>query len=212
MGKEPVRMRTVCAVALMLLLFNASGHAGDGPVPPRSTLLILQDMMRSTADSLFALIPNHSSVTTSTTLSPAATYWYLEQPLFEALRSRQIVPSLSTDAEYVAEFGVTRGDVAYRDLRRTWFLGSQVVDRGVQLTVWTKLFERKSGTVLAARESMRSFADTVFVSDIETLETPGIPATRGTLPSAGVFSSFVEPVVLVGSIAVAIVLLFSVRS
>jgi len=44
------------------------------------------------------------------------------------------------------------------------------------------------------------------------LETPGIPATRGALPSPGVFSSLVEPVVLVGSIAVAIVLLFSVRS
>ena len=205
-------MRTWCAVVMMVLLFSASGFAGDEPVPPRSTLLIFQDLMRSTADSLFALIPNNSSATTSTAISPPATSWYLEQPLFETLRTRQLVPAQSADAEYVAEFGVTRADVAYRDLRRTWFLGSQVVDRVVQLTVWTKLVERKSGAVLAARESVRSFVDTVFVSDTESLETPGIPATRGTLPPAGVFSSFVEPVVLVGSIAVAIVLLFSVRS
>ena len=203
-------MRTLCWLTLFMLIFGVRGVAEES-ASSRPTLRIMQDMMTSAADSLFALIPS-SGLTVQTTLLPPATHWYLEQPALDALRKRDLVPSQSPDADYLAEFGVTRGGVLYENLRRTWFLGSQIVDRSVHLTVWMKLVERKTGTVLAARETMRSFTDTVGVADVETLETAGIPATRGTLPSAGLFSSLVEPVVLVGSIAVAIVLLFSVRS
>ncbi|MBP1656968.1 MAG: hypothetical protein H6Q31_1569 [Bacteroidetes bacterium] len=203
-------MRTLCWLALFMLIFGVRGVAEES-ASSRPTLHIMQDMMTSAADSLFALIPS-SGLTVQTTLLPPATHWYLEQPALDALRKRDLVPSQSPDADYLAEFGVTRGGVLYENLRRTWFLGSQIVDRSVHLTVWMKLVERKTGTVLAARESMRSFTDTVDVADVETLETPGIPATRGALPPAGLFGSLVEPVVLVGSIAVAIVLLFSVRS
>lgn len=203
-------MRTLCWLTLFMLVFSVRGVAEES-ASSRQSLRIMQDMMTSAADSLFALIPS-SGPTVQTTLFPPATYWYLEQPALEALRKRNLVPSQSPDADYLAEFGVTRSGVLYENLRRTWFLGSQIVDRSVHLTVWMKLVERKTGTVLAARESMRSFTDTVEVADVETLETPGIPATRGTLPPAGLFGSLVEPVVLVGSIAVAIVLLFSVRS
>jgi hypothetical protein len=168
--------------------------------------------MRTTADSLFSSLPASSPKTVRTSLLPDGTYWYLEQPAFDALRQRQLIPSQSPDADYLAELGVTQSGVLYQNARRTWFLGSQQVDRRVHLTVRAKVVERTSGVVLAARETTLSSTDTVYVSDVDALETPGIPATRGALPSPGVFSSLVEPVVLVGSIAVAIVLLFSVRS
>ena len=204
-------MRTLCLLALFMLIVGARGGAEEA-TSSQPTLRIMQDMMTSAADSLFALVPPSPGLTVQTMLLPPTTYWYLEQPTLDALRRRNLVPSQSPEADYVAEFGVTRSGVLYGNLRRTWFLGSQIVDRSVQLTVWTKLVERKTGTVIAAQESQRSFTDTVNVADVETLETPGIPATRGALPSPGLFSSIVEPVVLVGSIAVAIVLLFSVRS
>lgn len=204
-------MRTRFLLTLFVLIVGARASAEEG-ASSLPTLRIMQDMMTSVADSLFAPVPPSPGLTVQTTILPPATYWYLEQPALDALRRRNLVPSQSPDADYAAQFGVTRSGVVYDNLRRTWFLGSQIVDRSVQLTVWIKIVERKTGTVLLAQESHRSFTDTVDVADVESLETPGIPATRGALPSPGLFSSIVEPVVLVGSIAVAIILLFSVRS
>jgi hypothetical protein len=39
-----------------------------------------------------------------------------------------------------------------------------------------------------------------------------VSVTQGTLPGEGFFSSLVEPLVMIGAIAVAVYLLFTVRS
>lgn len=205
-------MRTFCVVPVLVLLVVMVARAEEEATPPRPTLRILQEMMSSAADSLFGCIPDPSGQTVMATVLPPKTSWYLEQPVIDVLRARALLPSQSADAAYSAELGVTRSGVLYQNPRRTWFLGSQIVDRSVQLSVWAKLIRTKTGEVLVAHEFTRGFTDTVAVADLDALETPGIPATRGVIPSPGLFGSFVEPVVLVGSIAVAIVLLFSVRS
>lgn len=205
-------MRMLCCVAVAMVALGANGIAGDEPAAPRQTLVVFQDLMRRVADSLFASLPASPSPATRFSLLPISTYWFLEQPVHEALRLRSGVPSTSPDADFIAEFGVTRSLVTFENLRRSWFLGAQTVDRVVELTVWTKLLDRSSGEILVARESAALFKDTVWVSDVDALETPGVPATKGAMPSPGLFSSLIEPVVLVGTIAVAIILLFTVRS
>ncbi|MCC6396314.1 MAG: hypothetical protein IT282_04805 [Bacteroidetes bacterium] len=205
-------MRMLWCVAVALVALGAHAYADDEPAAPRQTLVVYQDLMRKVADSLFSSLPASPPPTTQFNLLPVSTYWFLEQPVHDALRLRSAVPSTSPDADFQAEFGVTRSLVTYENPRRSWFFGAQAVDRVVQLTVWTKLLDHASGKILVARESEALFRDTVWVSEVDALETPGVPATRGTLPAPGIFSSLVEPVVLIGTIAVAIVLLFTVRN
>ncbi len=205
-------MRMFWYVALAASALSAPVLANDAPSEPRRTLVLYQELMRRVADSLCTFLPTSPSVTVSYTLLPPVRYWYLEQPVIDAIRVRSGSVKNSPDADYVADFGITRTFVSYINPRRSWFLGSQSVDRVLQLVVWTKLVEQRSGTVLTAGESVVVFSDTVDVSDIESLETPGVPETRGALPSPGIVSSLVEPVVLIGSLAIAIFLLFSVRS
>jgi hypothetical protein len=50
------------------------------------------------------------------------------------------------------------------------------------------------------------------MSDVESLENSGIPATHGVIPKEGLFSTFLEPLVAIGAMAVAVYLLFHVRS
>ena len=52
----------------------------------------------------------------------------------------------------------------------------------------------------------------VLETEIRELENPNLPVTQGTLPTGGFFSSFAEPLIVLGAVAVAMLLLFSVRS
>jgi hypothetical protein len=72
--------------------------------------------------------------------------------------------------------------------------------------------DKTTGTILLNDNFARSAADIVDVSDIDKLENAGVPATHGVLPSEGFFSTILEPLVAMGAIAVAVYLLFHVRS
>jgi hypothetical protein len=61
-------------------------------------------------------------------------------------------------------------------------------------------------------ERKAAYADTILLSQVESIEQPAIPSTRGTVPPEDFFSGLVEPLVIVGAVAVAIFLLFTVRS
>lgn len=57
-----------------------------------------------------------------------------------------------------------------------------------------------------------SYADTLVYESIEKVENKGLPFTAGNRPEAPLFDSLLEPIVLIGSGVVAIVLFFTVRS
>jgi hypothetical protein len=128
------------------------------------------------------------------------------------VRSRGLIPSESADVRIDAQFGIEQMSVTYENARRTWLFGEQIVDRCVTLNSSVKLVEQGTGAIPLARSFSVTLRDTVPVVSLESLETPGIPATHAIAPASGFFPSFVEPFVLIGSVAVAVYLLFSVRS
>lgn len=184
----------------------------DDPHPVRPNLRIFQEQFRSIADSVFAFIPSATDSTVCPTIRPPVHAWYLEQQVIDAARSRGLTPSASADARLDAEFGVEQISVAYENARRTWLFGEQIVDRCISLSGSVRLVERGTGEILVARSFAFATRDTVPVVSLESLESPGIPATHAVAPASGFFPSFVEPFVLIGSVAVAVYLLFSVRS
>jgi hypothetical protein len=184
----------------------------DDPHPLRPNLRIFQEQMRSIADSVFAAIPYATDSTVHPTIHPLVHVWYLEQHVIDAARSRGLTASESTNARFDAQFGVEQMSVVYENARRTWLFGEQVVDRFVSVSGSVKLVEQRTGAILVSRSFAAAMRDTVPVVSLESLETPGIPATHALAPASGFFPSFVEPFVLIGSVAVAVYLLFSVRS
>jgi hypothetical protein len=184
----------------------------DDPHPFRPTLRLFQEEMRSIADSVFAAVTSTGDSTVRTTIHPAVHAWYLEQQVIDAVRSRGLIPSESADVRIDAQFGIEQMSVTYENARRTWLFGEQIVDRCVTLNSSVKLVEQGTGAIPLARSFSVTLRDTVPVVSLESLETPGIPATHAIAPASGFFPSFVEPFVLIGSVAVAVYLLFSVRS
>ena len=96
--------------------------------------------------------------------------------------------------------------------RRPGLFSARIVDRTVTLALWGKIVDRANGRLLIGETWREERTDTVCVEDLEHLETPGVPATRGVLPPEGLFSSFLEPLILLGAVGVAVYLLFTSRS
>jgi hypothetical protein len=66
--------------------------------------------------------------------------------------------------------------------------------------------------VVMSGERKALFSDTIGLSQIEGVEHAALPVTRGTIPQEDFFSGIAEPLIIVGAVAVAIFLLFTVRS
>jgi hypothetical protein len=103
------------------------------------------------------------------------------------------------------ELAITEAQVTLEDVRRDGFLGPSIVDRVVRLAGTAK----GEGTYVDFRRTLR---DTVRLSDIDRLASPSIPFTRMSPPARGFFDNLLEPLVVLGSVGVAVYLLFAVRS
>jgi hypothetical protein len=176
-------------------------------------LQTFQSLAARIGDLAVSTIPLTTIGSVAVTVTPRESAWTIEQELIAAFRGRGFATLGSPgDSSVVAEFGVADARVAYANLRRDGFLGQRVLDRNVKLTLRGKIVDRRTGALLSIREWTEEQDDVVGISQIESLETPGVPMTKGTVPPEGFFSGLAEPLVVLGAIAVAVVLLFSIRS
>lgn len=146
------------------------------------------------------------------TVFPGESAWYVESSILRAMTTKGLKPTASASTAYDVELGLDNVTVRYTDIRRSGLFGSKVVDRLVLVRYTAKIVNKRSGVILMTGSITRSSDDIVEASGIASLENSRIPATQGTLPSEGFFSSLVEPLVTMGAIAVAVYLLFQVRS
>ncbi len=143
---------------------------------------------------------------------PRETAWYVEGPVGEGLQSLGFVVRQDTAAGLAATFGLSDTRIEYSNIRKDGIFGAKLVDRKVEVELTGKFTDRRTGNILWASEQSKSVVDTIEMSEIGSLENPTIAITRGSLPREGFFSNFAEPLILLGAIAVAVFLLFNVRS
>jgi hypothetical protein len=138
--------------------------------------------------------------------------WFMEPNIGTSLRDAGWRPTLSAATAYLAEFGVDQILVEYYNIRKDGFFGSKIMDRQISMLVSARVVENRSGEILWSDDLLEQYKDTIEYSALSGVENPGVPLTKGELPSEGFFSSVFEPLVVLGTIAVAVILLFSVRS
>ena len=184
----------------------------DEPLPPRPTVRIFQEMIAAVADSVFLAPAVSRPATVRIAIEPATHAWYLETAVLASARAHDLTPAEGSATQYEARIGVDQIGTVYGDVRRTWMFGEQIMDRTIRVAGTLKMVEKGTGAILLSRPFDAVARDTVAVVGCEALESPGIPATHAIAPASGAFSSLIEPIVLIGSVAVAVYLLFSVRN
>ena len=182
----------------------------EEPAHPSTNLELIQRLSGEVGDTLAMLVGEGDSVRVR--MYPAESSWYVEGSVLQAVSKRGRVPTASPFAPYDIELGLENVQVTYSDVRRTGFLGSKILDRTITVQFTVKVVDMRSGIIKLSKTILRRVDDVVEASEIENLENVGIPATRGALPKEGFFSSLLEPFVTMGAIAVAVYLLFHVRS
>lgn len=98
--------------------------------------------------------------------------------------------------------------VEYGEMERDGWFGDYFVNR----TVFIKGNYFNSFSKNGLEEFYISTADTVKVEDIKDIENDSFPFTRGEIPPEPFFSSLLEPIIAIGTAAIAVILFFSVRS
>lgn len=187
-------------------------HAQDPAPAVPTNMRVYQSLAASLGDSLAGFLTAADSPRVAVTVAPADVSWFLQDPVEKPFRARHCVISTVDSARYAAEFGAVELHVRYSNLRRNGIFGSRVIDRSVVLLARLRLVDRVGGTVIMSGERMGGYSDTIGLSQVDLIEHAAVPSTRGAVPPEDFFSGIAEPLVIVGAVAVAIFLLFTVRS
>ena len=144
-------------------------------------------------------------------LRPAEHAWILQGPLTDAFigTAKRVV---LRDGDLSAECTISTMSVKYEQCRRSSLFGERLVDRIVDLRIQMLVADQRSGRILYSGLYANSSRDTIQVSAITRLEDSSIPVTKGELPQDDFLSTFAEPIILIGAVAVSVFLLFHVRS
>ena len=177
-----------------------------------TNMRVYQSLAASIADSAAGLVPAADSPRVAVHIAPADVAWFLQDAVERPFRTKGFRISANDSGTYGMDFGAVGMKVRYANVRRNGIFGSRVLDRSVVLTARVRIVDRARGSVLLSGERESSYEDTIPLSQVDVIEHAAVPATRGTLPPEDFFSGLVEPLVIVGAVAVAIFLLFTVRS
>ena len=143
---------------------------------------------------------------------PKEISWYVEGSILRGVSVRGLKPVASGVATFEAEFGLSTLSVEYSNIRRDGFFGPKVVDREITVTSNVKLVNRTTGSILLSGPMEEKYNDSVPLAILGTIENESLPLTRGRIPGEGFFASVAEPFIALGAVAVAVLLLFHVRS
>lgn len=176
-----------------------------------STVSVYQSLACDAITQLCSDLHARDSARVLVAVEPSGTYWFLEEAIARALRECRLQP-VPDSGEWRIECGVKNARVQYTNVRRDGILGARVVDRTTSLVLWLRVSDIQAARYVHDQEWRSQRTDTIYVSDVDRVENPGVAATHAAVPSEGFFSSWLEPLILVGAIGVAIFLLFTTRS
>lgn len=204
-----------CIVVVALLAGEGAVSFAQSSVETERKVTNL-DLLRAVAGSVSHQALSRIGVAESSriqlSIQPKDIAWIVEGGIVEALRARHLVITESDTAPLHLVFGVDDARIIYDNVRREGFLGQRIVDRVVRMQLSAKVVNRAAGGEVAIFSLQDSLSDTLPLSDVPRVEHPSVALTRGNLPQEGFFSNLAEPLVVIGSIAVAVLLLFHVRS
>jgi hypothetical protein len=203
----------IVAAALCGGAFCAAPAHPAGDQPAAQNLAVIQRMARSVAEEIARSFPAADSAGVVLTIVPRDYGWTIEFEVARAFDRRNYhVVASSESARVAVELGIADAGVKYQNPRRDGLFGSRVVDRTVRLTITSKVIDLERKSVLLLEQTRRETTDVVQNDLIDRLQTPGIPMTQGDLPPEGFFDGWLEPIILIGAIAVGVYLLFTMRS
>lgn len=207
-------LRRYLLSTIVMLAQPIAGLAQDDIVdaPVATNLDVMRTLTERIGERVGKLISSNDAETVAVRVLPEETAWYVERSLLTGLSKDNVLSAAPGHASLRAEFGIGSLRVVYSNIRRDGILGPKVIDRQVTVLVSAKVVNQQSGNILVLKDFHEEEIDTLEFSDLENVENPNLEVTQGVIPDEGFFSNIAEPLVVLSAIAIAVYLLFNVRS
>lgn len=114
------------------------------------------------------------------------------------------------DSGILLNYNLIYAKVEYKNSFTNGLFSGALIEREISINgMLTVVSSNKVGNPV---EFTKSATDTIQVDDIAKIENQSLPFTQAQIPSMPLLSNLWEPIVVVGTLIVTVILLFSVRS
>lgn len=191
-----------CCLALAGLAAPARGEH------PASNLDRFRELARAIGERLRNELRLPDSARVRVTVLPEDLAWTIDAGFAAAFAS----PGTQGTVTHEVRAALREGHVEYGAPERDGLFGERQVHRTVRLLLSVEALASGEDTPLLRGDRADSSSDRIAAADIERVEHPSLAITRGRSAPEGFLSGILEPLILVGALGVAVVLLFQVRS
>ncbi len=139
----------------------------------------------------------------------SGSYSFLKSKVVDSYIKNSISISENESLENKIEHSINNITVEYSNPHKDGFFGNLLIERKINVDATVILSGR---TGINTVDLSNSYKDTVEVENISRLENPAIPFTQSTMPELPLFSNLLEPIIVVGTLIVTIILFFTIRS
>ncbi|MGD0339388.1 MAG: hypothetical protein ABSB78_11440 [Bacteroidota bacterium] len=213
-------MRALMIVSFFFLcvgmIHTGSGHAQSPSQLRPTNVEQLQKIVRSVVERVFQAEAFQPGLCIRVRNGKDENSWLVDQSAFDVLFAHGIKAvvaeagdSANADGSleiFPISLGVRYSPVFRDDLFSEARTGRTIEGKFSVSVIW------KNGSVGLAKDYSETITDTIAVSDLPSIEHPTLRAARGEPPAQGFFDSLLEPFVILGTLAIAVYLLFTVRS
>ncbi len=173
-----------------------------------SNLEVVKSLLSKTADEISKIVPSNNSKEIELKFIAADDYKILKTKLIEDLQKNNFI--LLNESNNKLNFTLSEVKIIYKDIFRDGILGEYLVERETNLN--NSFFIENKNEIGKVNNFSFTKLDTVKYDDIKKLENIAFSFTSAEVPSEPFFSSILEPVIAVGTAAVAVYLFFNIRS
>jgi hypothetical protein len=174
----------------------------------KTNLEIFYSLVDSSVNKVIMELPGNDSI--SLELNLGESYSVFSNKIIAALYSsgKKIAERNSSGKLSSVNFVIDNINTGYGEMFRNGFLGDYMIPRN--LSLGGNFIIQKENPVY--RNFNFIFTDTVRVDEVKTIENESFPFTRGKILSEPFFSGIFEPVIAIGTAALAVILFFTIRS
>ncbi|MEK6552999.1 MAG: hypothetical protein AABZ54_06080 [Bacteroidota bacterium] len=191
-------------IPILSLLISVSSIAQT-----QTNLNVIYKLINRSVSRADTILGTKQTINLSFTSSPILEV--LKTKIFQTFNEHGYLLTTSTfESNSAVNYTVTSLKVEYRNPFSDGLFGGLSLEREISFNY--------SLTFTNADKTIKSFSytesqiDTVKLDEISGLENKTLPFTQSSIPSTPLLSNLWEPIIVVGTLIVTIVLLFSIRS
>ncbi len=187
---------------LSLLLLTVSLQAQT-----KSNLEVFYSLLDSSIYEIKNMLAEKSEIS-NLKINLGKEYSIFHNYIVSGLSPEGIIINRNTDSAPELSYVIETANVEYYKMERRGLFGDYFVER--------KIIVQGNYLIHPGHHGMKRFSfsqiDSVDVSEIQKIENYSYPFTRGELPAEPFFPGLIEPIIAIGTAAIAIILFFTVRS